>query len=656
MTENCDKRISFPVRPFQQVSGEVMPFEVSGEQGDRVIEFQEEDDEQAQESQDPLALPDPGKPTAQEVEAHNITHLPHRSWCPVCVKARARDRPHRPQRGPGEKEVPEIVFDYCFMGARGEEETQAILVIKDRRTRMYFSHVVPRKGLASEHSAKVLLEDLKKLGYGAILLKCDGEPALKAVQEEVSRQRVGQTLQENSPVGDSQANGAAERAVQSVSEQVRVVRLGLEQRLGVQVPGAHPLTTWIVEHASDMLNKFMKGDDGKTPYQRLRGKTFQGTTVEFGERVHYLENIKGAPRKNKLDGKWSEGFYLGTAWRTGAAMIGTRQGVVRSSAVRRVGEHRRWDAAGIMEMRGVPWKFTPGPDEEAQEPKIVWLPPQERHGAQGQRPEEPKPRRVYLKREDFFKHGFTEDCPGCKSMFGVGKDRKPHSDKCRARMEKSLGETDDGNERLKRSTERANQYIAGEIKRQVEEDERHAKRPRSEEGPVEEGLGPSGGASSSSATPAVSSGETRCAEVGPDASGTPKRSKNDDDDDVMDDADATESMSYLEAMREDFYWELGLASDMCEVDPPEQRHWEADYAYFDEGTGERLDPKLVALGEKAEMDRFKKMNVYDYVNRDVALSDPDGKFVNVKWVRTNKGTFEKPDVRCRLVGVRAAHG
>ena len=152
--------------------------------------------------------------------------------------------------------------------------------------------MVPRKGLASEHSAKVLQEDLKKLGYGTVLLKCDGEPALKAVQEEVARQRTGQTLLENSPVGDSQANGAAERAVQSVSAQIQAVRLGLEQRLGAQVSGSHPLTTWIVEHASDLLNKFLKGDDGKTPYQRLRGKTFQGTTVEFGERVHYLERSR----------------------------------------------------------------------------------------------------------------------------------------------------------------------------------------------------------------------------------------------------------------------------------------------------------------------------------------------------------------------------
>ena len=30
---------------------------------------------------------DPGTPSPEEVEAHDPTHLPYRSWCPVCVEA-----------------------------------------------------------------------------------------------------------------------------------------------------------------------------------------------------------------------------------------------------------------------------------------------------------------------------------------------------------------------------------------------------------------------------------------------------------------------------------------------------------------------------------------------------------------------------------------
>ena len=37
------------------------------------------------------------------------------------------------------------------------------------------------------------------------------------------------------------------------------------------------------------------------------------------------------------------------------------------------------------------------------------------------------------------------------------------------------------------------------------------------------------------------------------------------------------------------------------------------------------------------------------MSRSEALNDPDGSFVKVKWVRTNKGTEAQPNIRCRLV-------
>ena len=80
-----------------------------------------------------------------------------------------------------------IVFDFTFMGSSDEDENLAILVVKDGRTRMVFSRVVPRKGVFHDQSTTQLLADLKLLGYSEVILKCDGEPALKAVQEEVKR-------------------------------------------------------------------------------------------------------------------------------------------------------------------------------------------------------------------------------------------------------------------------------------------------------------------------------------------------------------------------------------------------------------------------------------------------------------------------------------
>ena len=36
----------------------------------------------------------PGNPTNDEIEEHNLTHCPYRSWCPICVEAHGREDPH----------------------------------------------------------------------------------------------------------------------------------------------------------------------------------------------------------------------------------------------------------------------------------------------------------------------------------------------------------------------------------------------------------------------------------------------------------------------------------------------------------------------------------------------------------------------------------
>ena len=61
---------------------------------------------------------DPGMPTAREIAEHEITHLPHRSWCAACVAGRSRDRPHKRLNNRDNCQVPTIVFNYGFMGGK----------------------------------------------------------------------------------------------------------------------------------------------------------------------------------------------------------------------------------------------------------------------------------------------------------------------------------------------------------------------------------------------------------------------------------------------------------------------------------------------------------------------------------------------------------
>ena len=108
------------------------------------------------------------EPTREEIEEHNIDHARFRSWCPHCVRGRAKSFPHRHDKGKKIREVPKISIDYGFIDdskdKNEEEKGMPILVIKDSETGMRFARVVPKKGV-DPYAVHVLTEDLKILGY-----------------------------------------------------------------------------------------------------------------------------------------------------------------------------------------------------------------------------------------------------------------------------------------------------------------------------------------------------------------------------------------------------------------------------------------------------------------------------------------------------------
>ena len=68
---------------------------------------------------------DPQQPTEQNIKEHNVTHLPHRSWCPVCVKARGREDMHRNVLDEGIK---------AFGESEHDDDKIQMVVVKDEST------------------------------------------------------------------------------------------------------------------------------------------------------------------------------------------------------------------------------------------------------------------------------------------------------------------------------------------------------------------------------------------------------------------------------------------------------------------------------------------------------------------------------------------
>ena len=58
-----------------------------------------------------------------------------------------------------------------------------------------------------------------------------------------------------------------------------------------------------------MSSRFALGADGRTPYERMRGRRCKIPVVLLGEFVIYKEILEGKARKNKLDIEDLDGIY-----------------------------------------------------------------------------------------------------------------------------------------------------------------------------------------------------------------------------------------------------------------------------------------------------------------------------------------------------------
>ena len=77
-------------------------------------------------SETPLTVArDPGDPRTKEREDHNATHIPFRSWCPICVKAKGREEAHRNGTGKERGRKATISFDYKTFGQEDDRDNKA---------------------------------------------------------------------------------------------------------------------------------------------------------------------------------------------------------------------------------------------------------------------------------------------------------------------------------------------------------------------------------------------------------------------------------------------------------------------------------------------------------------------------------------------------
>ena len=206
-----------------------------------------------------------------------------------------------------------------------------------------------------------------------------------------------------------------------------------------------------------------------------------------------------------MDSDWAEGIFLGQRSVSGEYLVGSPQGVFRPRTVRRVPLEQRW-VDNLSMISCLPWKhnsrheagdevlLSEEPPTPSMTPEVTQLPPRS--------PDDPKLRDVrqfYVKPYDLDPAdsgiGFTDGCPGCRSIVYNTKPRHAHSNKCRHRVIATAATNKDVAARVNKAINRDVEYHAKKLeadeakkRRPAEEeasDERKAKEPRGAVGPPE---------------------------------------------------------------------------------------------------------------------------------------------------------------------------
>ena len=436
-----------------------------------------EDADAEEDCEETKVSPDPGMPSQSEIDEHNATHHPYRSWCEFCVKARGEGEHHTAGPASG---VPVIAFDYLFitngrvlrkheLSAEEKERVKlTVLVVKDTKSRALFAHAVRRKGADDEgYAVARLVEDIKWLGYKKVILKTDCERAILRLMQQALRaiktdaEGPEEASFESPPAYDPRANGSIENAVKVVKGVLRTVKLCLEARIERRIPDDHPLVTWMVEHAAWLSTVCKKGEDGKTAFQRARGRPFGKRTVEFGEKILFKLPDRG-PRHDErgaLEARWKKGSMLGYSRFSNEYWIWNGEAAIKARTVQRLKTDLRWHGEWLERIsQDVHSKY---PSSEAArelgEPADGAI--------DGEEPKTRAPQAVAIRQADWQKHGSTEGCPKCAHAdeHGWGQRAGPHSAACVERFRKLAEETEAGRQRIQEAEERQNKWIAKRV-------------------------------------------------------------------------------------------------------------------------------------------------------------------------------------------------
>jgi hypothetical protein len=433
------------------------------------------------------------KPSQQECDDHMRTHIPYRKWCDHCVRGKRKrgGRTDKEYDIKENEEVPRIAFDYMKQKskeireeekkekiARGksgnkeeeiEEDYLPTLVPFESGVKWVSANVVPKKGVEG-FAVQAVGREIDLAGLRRMIVRSDQEPALLELLRAVKAERPEdlEIQPEQSPVGESKSNGEIERAIQTVQGHVRTMKLSVQRRYSCNIREDHPIWPWLVMYAALLLNLCDVGEDGRTAYERRKGRKFKKVLPEFGECIRHLS--PDSVGIDKAGSRWDNGIFVGLRIESGEIFVMTDKGVVKVRSYARKPEEERCEGKLLETGKGVPWEPIPGRGRIEVKTKVGVLQGMPR-GDSCIDPENKDTvvKRVYITKKDVEHYKPPIGCRGCRAVTR-GESGLPHNERCRERMEKEIekNEPERTNKELERMSSRIEENL--ETKKRKTED------------------------------------------------------------------------------------------------------------------------------------------------------------------------------------------
>ena len=202
---------------------------------------------------------------------------------------------HQHRNSKNERTSGEFSLDYASMTAEDvAEDICPVLVGYDNDSHGVWAMAVDAKG-ATKTSVQWVKGNIDESGCSGtpVPIRSVQEEAIMALKRAVAIYRQAVTVMLESPVRDSKANGAAERAARSWAGQLRTIRHHVERRLKTSIPKDLAIMTWLVSWAADIASRYKVHSTGRTSHKWITGHRCDQPVAGFAEKVNFKFTTDG---------------------------------------------------------------------------------------------------------------------------------------------------------------------------------------------------------------------------------------------------------------------------------------------------------------------------------------------------------------------------